>query len=119
MELNNSAVNITEWILSIGVVVLPTLIVLAASAWLGRSTVTQIRKLWQSVRGGVVSSVDEATDPAIVLLAGLVKRNPADVARIAKRAAQFVVTVFDAALAQLPDEEPPAERNVNIGGAVK
>lgn len=107
MELSNDAVNMTEWVLSIAVVVLPTLIVLAVSAWASREVIDQLRKLWLSVRGGVVAAVDEGTDPAVVLLASLVKRDPVTLAKTTKRAAEFLVSVLDEVVIKL--EAPPQE----------
>lgn len=110
LTLSNDALNITEWILSVGAVVLPGLLVLALTALLGRVTIRQLVRLWRPLSDDVVPAMDDATDPLVVLLATLVKGNPAEVARVTRRAGQFIVSVLNAVADQLDESDTEAKR---------
>lgn len=92
------AVDWLSLMLSVALVVLPTLIILALTGIGGAAAVKAGRALWLSMR----VTVDEPGDPVVMLVAGALKQKP-------ELISEFLVRLFDTTF------EPPAE--VNIGDA--
>lgn len=101
VQLYAEAVDWLSLVLSVALVVLPTLFVLALTALGGVAAVKAGRDLWQSLR----VTVDEPGDPVVMLVAGALKQKP-------ELISEFLVRLFDTTF-----EAPTVE--VNIGEAPK
>lgn len=90
------AVDWLNLVLSVGLIVLPTLFVLALTAIGGAQAVEQGRKLWASLR----VTVDEPSDPVVAMIATAVKQRP-------ELISTWLVALFDSTFAE---SVPLAER---------